>query len=158
MFVPQDFSSETDAFCEVLRIGGLAAALDFLNERTGYRFTFIYKCEPPFARRVLVYDRTSQYISSRDLVPLSQTFFELMVTEPVFATADGLLDERSCLHPARMHFRGFCGIQLRYDDGRLYGWLAHAHPGAMEVPHQETDFLQQVGAPLMQVLEPLALP
>lgn len=153
MSVPPDFSPEVDAFCEVLRIGGLAVALDFLNERTGYRFTFIYKCELPYARRVFVYDRASLYISSRDLVPVSQTFFELMLTEPVFATADGLHDERTCQHPGRTHFRGFCGVQLRHDDGRLYGWLAHAHPGAMEVPPQEAAFLQRVGTPLMQLLQ-----
>jgi hypothetical protein len=139
-------------------VGGLGAALDFLNTRTGYRFTFIYKSEPPFARRVLVHDRQSLYISSRDPVPVTQTFFEFMLAEPVFATADGLLDGRSCHHPARTHFRGFCGIQLRHADGRLYGWLAHASPGALAVPEQEAGFLQLVAEPLMQVLETLALP
>jgi hypothetical protein len=93
--------AELDAFSEVLLVGGLGAALDFLNTRTDYRFTFIYKSEPPFARRVMVHDRESLYISSRDPVPVAQTFFEFMLTEPVFSTADGLLDERSCRHPAR---------------------------------------------------------
>lgn len=134
-------------------VGGLGAALDFLNTRTGYRFTFIYKAEPGFARRVLVHDRESLYISSRDPVPVTQTFFEFMLTEPVFVTADGLLDERSCQHPARTHFRGFCGILLLHADRQHYGWLAHAHPGPAPVPAGALDFLQLVAPRLMQVLE-----
>lgn len=139
-------------------VGGLGAALDFLNTRTDYRFTFIYKSEPGFARRVLVHDRASLYISSRDPVPVTQTFFEFMLSEPAFATEDGLVDERTCRHPARAHFRGFCGVQLRCPDGRLYGWLAHASPGAVPVPAQETGFLHLVAVPLMQHLETLAPP
>ncbi|MDP3607390.1 MAG: hypothetical protein Q8R59_16795 [Polaromonas sp.] len=151
-------AAEVDSFKEVLLVGGLGAALDFLNTRTDYRFTFIYKSEPPFARRVLVHDREFLYISSRDSVPVTQTFFEFMLSEPAYATADGVLDERSCRHPGRTHFRGFCGIQLFYADGRHYGWLAHASPGALAVPEHETGFLQLAAVPLMQVLETLALP
>ena len=146
------WAAEADSFNEVLLVGGLGAALDFLNTRTDYRFTFIYKSEPPFARRVLVHDRESLYISSRDLVPVTQTFFEFMLGERAFATADGVLDERSCRHPARTHFRGFCGIQLLYPDGRHYGWLAHASPGAAPVPAHETAFLHHAAAPLLRAL------
>ena len=152
------FAAEIDSFKEVLLVGGLAAALDFLNTRTGYRFTFIYKSEPPHARRVMVHDRDLLYIPSRDLVSITQPFFECMLTEPVFATADSLVDERSCLPPARTHFRGFCGIQLLYADGRHFGWLAHASPGALAVPEHETGFLQLAAVPLMQVLETLTVP
>ncbi len=151
-------AAELDSFSEVLLVGGLGAALDFLNTRTDYRLTFIYKSEPPFARRIMVHDRESLYISSRDRVPVTQTFFEFMLSEPAFATADGLLDERSCRHPARSHFRGFCGIQLFHADGRHYCWLAHASPGAVAVPEHETGFLQEIAAPLMQVLETMSLP
>jgi len=147
------FAAEIDSFKEVLLVGGLEASLDFLNTRTDYRFTFIYKSEPPHARRVMVHDRELLYIPSRDLVPIAQTFFEFMLTEPVFATADGVADERSCLHPARTHFRGFCGIQLLYADGRHFGWLAHASPGPVLVPAGEIDFLHLVAPVLMQVLE-----
>lgn len=158
--VPASFparAAEADAFSEVLLVGGLGAALDFLNTRTDYRFTFIYRSELPFARRVLVHDRESLYISSRDLVPVTQTFFEFMLTEPAFATADGLLDERSHRHPGRMHFRGFCGIQLHGADGRHYGWLAHASPSAVAVPEHEIGFLLLAAVPLMQVLETMTL-
>jgi hypothetical protein len=151
-------AAELDAFSEVLLVGGLGAALDFLNTRTDYRFTFVYKSEPSFARRILVHDRESLYISSRDPVPVTQTFFEFMLSEPVFATADGLLDQRSCRHPARTHFRGFCGVQLRHPDGRHYGWLAHASPGPLAIPEHEAGFLQLIAVPLMQVLETLPLP
>lgn len=147
------FSAEFESFKEVLLVGGLEAALDFLNTRTAYRFTFIYKSELPQARRVMVHDRECLYIPSRDLVPVTQTFFEFMLTEPAFATVDGLVDERSCQHPARTHFRGFCGIRLLHADGRHFGWLAHAHPGPAPVPAGETDFLHLVAPVLMQVLE-----
>lgn len=151
-------AAEVESFRDVLLVGGLGVALDFLNTRTGYRFTFVYKSEPGFARRVMVHDRESLYISSRDPVPVTQTFFEFMLTEPAFSTADGLLDPRSCQHPARTHFRGFCGVRLLYADGRHYGWLAHASPGAVAVPEHETDFLHLAAVPLMQVLETLAMP
>ena len=44
-------AAEVDSFREALLVGGLGVALDFLNTRTGYRFTFVYKSEPGFARR-----------------------------------------------------------------------------------------------------------
>ncbi|GAB3476399.1 hypothetical protein [Polaromonas eurypsychrophila] len=144
---------EVDSFSKVLLVGGLGVALDFLNTRTGYRFTFIYKCELPHARRVMVHDRELLYIPSRDLVPVTQTFFEFMLIEPVFVTADGLVDERCCVHPGRKHFRGFCGIQLFHSDGRHFGWLAHANPGPVPVPTGEVEFLHLVAPVLMQVLE-----
>lgn len=147
------FAAEIDSFKEVLFVGGLEAALDFLNTRTGYRFTFVYKYEPPHARRVMVHDRDLLFIPSRDLVPVTQTFFEFMLIAPVFATADGLVDERCCLHPGRKHFRGFCGIQLFYADGRHFGWLAHANPGPVPVPAGEVEFLHLVAPILMQTLE-----
>lgn len=147
------FAAEIDAFNEVLLVGGLEAALDFLNTRTAYRFTFIYKSELPHARRVMVHDSESLYIPSRDLVPVTQTFFEFMLTEPVFVTTDGLVDERSCLHPARTHFRGFCGIQLLHTEGRHFGWLAHANADPVLVPAGEVDFLHLVAPLLMRVLE-----
>jgi hypothetical protein len=152
------WAAEIDSFTDVLLVGGLGAALDFLNNRTAYRFTFVYKSEPPFARRILVHDRESLYISSRDLVPVTQTFFEFMLSEAVFATADGLLDERSCRHPARTHFRGFCGVRMFHADGRHFGWLAHASPGALALVEHEAGFLQLAAVPLMQVLETLPLP
>lgn len=147
------FAAEIDAFKEMLLVGGLGAALDFLNMRTAYRFTFIYKSEPPFARRVLVHDREFLYIPSRERVPVTQTFFEFMLTEPVFATADGLHDERTAQHPGRTHFRGFCGIQLLHADGRHYGWLAHAHPSPVPVPTGEIEFLQLVAPIVIEALE-----
>ncbi|MBA3592767.1 MAG: hypothetical protein H0W47_03075 [Polaromonas sp.] len=157
-FPASAFDAEIDAFKEVLLVGGLGAALDFLNTRTDYRFTFIYKSEPPFARRVLVHDRELLYIPSRERVPVEQTFFNFMLTEPVFVTADGLRDERSCQHPGRAHFRGFCGVQLLHSDGRHYGWLAHANPGALAIAEHEAGFLRLVAVPLMHQLEAMTLP
>lgn len=146
------FSAEIDAFEETLAVGGVVAALDFLNTRTDYRFTFLYKYEPPSARRILVYDRDALYISGRERVPISHTHFEFLITEATFATRDSMLDARCNLHPSVRHFRGFCGIQLRHADGQLYGWLAHASPQAMAVPAHEAEFLQLIAPALMKVL------
>ena len=147
-----DFSAEIDAFEETLVVGGVGAALDFLNTRTDYRFTFVYQYEPPSARRILVYDRDALYISGRERVPISHTHFEFLTTEATFATGDSMLDERCNLHPSVHHFRGFCGIQLRHADGQLYGWLAHASPDATAVPTHESGFLQLIASALMKVL------
>lgn len=146
------FSVDIDAFEATLVVGGLGAALDFLNTRTAYRFTFLYKYEPPSARRILVYDRDALYISGRERVPISHTHFEFLMTEATFETGDSTLDERCNLHPSVRHFRGFCGIQLRHADGQLYGWLAHASPEAMAVPAHESGFLQLIAPALMKVL------
>ncbi len=145
-------AAEIGAFEETLGVGGVGAALDFLNTRTGYRFTFLYQCESPLARRILVHDRDMLYISGRELVPIAHTHFEFLLNEATFATGDSMLDERCKLHPSARHFRGFCGIQLRHADGPLYGWLAHASPDAMPVPADEAGFLQRVAPALMKVL------
>lgn len=146
------FSAEIDAFEETLGVGGVGAALDFLNTRTAYRFTFLYQYHPPSARRILVYDRDALYISGREQVPISQTHFAFLLTEATFATENSMLDERCSLHPSARHFKGFCGIQLRHADGRLYGWLAHASPDAVAVPPDETGFLQLIAPALVKVL------
>lgn len=147
-----DFSADIEMFTETLSVGGLGTALDFLNTRTAYRFTSIYKAEAPSARRILVHDRSLQHVPSRELVPLAHTFFDLMRTGPSFATADGLLDERSCQHPGRWHFRGFCGVQIRHPDGRHYGWLAHLDPEPRPVPEGEVAFLAAVSGLLIPAL------
>jgi len=146
------FSAEIDAFEETLGVGGLGVALDFLNTRTAYRFTFLYQYEPPSARRILVCDRDALYISGREQVPILQTHFEFLLTEATFATENSMLDERCNLHPCARHFRGFCGIQLRHADGRLYGWLAHASPDPVAVPLNEAGFLQLIAPALVNVL------
>ncbi len=158
MSFPAALSPEIDAFHAVLGKDGLAAALGFLNARSPYRFTFIYKSEPPLARRILVHDRETLHAVSRELVPISQTYFEFMRTAPTFATRDGLLDELGRLEPGSRPFRGFCGIQLLHADGRHYGWLAHANPGFAVVPHHEIEFLRRVAVSLMRSLETLAVP
>ncbi|MEO6017671.1 MAG: hypothetical protein ABIP46_10465 [Polaromonas sp.] len=147
-----DFSADEAMFLETLSVGGLATALDFLNTRTSYRFTSVYKAELPSVRRILVHDRSALNVPSREMVPVSQTFFDFMLTEPSFATADGLIDERSCQHPGRMHFRGFCGVRIHAPDGRHYGWLSHFDPQPQTVPEGEVQFLTKVSGLLIPAL------
>lgn len=153
MLIAEQKSAEIQAFQDVLNIGDLGVALDFLNERTGYRFTVVYKSEPPLAKRIYVHDRDADYTPGLDRVLVEDSFFALMV--PVFTSADAVQDPRCQLLRSSRLFLGVCGVQLFYADGRHYGWLAHGSPHAMPVPEGEIEFLQQAAPFLMQVVEVL---
>jgi hypothetical protein len=111
-----------------LRDGGPAGALEFLNARTRYRFTGIYRADPPFLRNVFLYDRENPAIgaTSGAVTTIDQTYCGIVVAnEDQFATGDAGLDPRLTEHPARGSVISYAGVPLRLTSGRAWGTLCH---------------------------------
>ena len=125
------------------------AALRFLNARTRFRFTGIYRVEPPLLRNVHLYDRENPGVNlSGDVSRLEETFCAIVWREDrPFASRDSLTDARVAEHAAREHVQSYCGIPVRDASGRIQGTLCHFDVRPRLVPRSEIALLELV-APL----------
>ena len=73
---PTDAIAAIVAGCEnCLREAGIIGALRFLNGRTRYRYTGLYRAEPPLLRNVQLFDRENPTLNvSGEVKPLQQTY------------------------------------------------------------------------------------
>ena len=133
-----------------LRAGGMVAALRYLNARTRFRFTGVYRADPPVLRNLYLFDRENPALNvCGDVVPLTGTYCAIAYgdNEP-FTTDDAQRDERLRAHPARESVLSYCGVPLRDDRGRAWGTLCHydVRPRLLSLP--ERHVLEDV-APLL---------
>jgi len=112
---------------ERLNEGGPLAALEFLNERTHYRFTGIYRVEPPLLRNVFLVDRENPTLNvSGATSVLDGTYCSIVfTTSKPFATVDASRDTRLADHAARESVISYSGVVLRDAGGRPWGTLCH---------------------------------
>jgi hypothetical protein len=110
-----------------LRERGVLAALELLNARTRFRFTGIYRAEPPLLRNVFLVDRENPTINvSGAVCPLDETYCAITCArESAFTTRDAAHDARLVGHPARDSVISYAGIPLRLAGGRAWGTLCH---------------------------------
>jgi GAF domain-containing protein len=108
--------------------GGPAGALEFLNARTRYRFTAIYRADPPFLRNIFLYDRENPALTltSGAVSAIDDTYCGIVLAnEAEFATSDSALDARLAAHPSRASVISYAGVPLRLGSGRAWGTLCH---------------------------------
>ncbi|HEX8850473.1 MAG TPA: GAF domain-containing protein [Gemmatimonadaceae bacterium] len=110
-----------------LREGGVPAALEMLNARTRFRFTGIYRAEPPLLRNVFLVDRENPTVRVCGAVcPLDETYCAITCArEAAFMTHDATRDARLGDHPARDSVISYAGVPLRLAGGRAWGTLCH---------------------------------
>lgn len=122
--VPAPFRAE---FLAALRRSGLYAALALLNGRTRYRFTGIYRVDPPLLRNLRLYDRENPSLElGGDISTLDETYCHIVYhTEDCFATDDAARDERLRTHPARASVLCYLGAPVHDPAGRTWGTLCH---------------------------------
>jgi hypothetical protein len=107
---------------------GATGALEFLNARTRYRFTGIYRAEPPFLRNVFLYDRENPLLTltSGAVTAIDDTYCGIVVANELeFATGDAGNDPRLTAHPARASVISYAGVPPRLASGRAWGTLCH---------------------------------
>lgn len=112
---------------QLLSTDGPLAALRFLNERTRFRFTGVYRAEPPLLRNVHLYDRENPTLNvSGDVSRLDDTYCAIVWGgDRPFATADAPLDTRLVAHASRESIRSYCGVPIRHESGSVFGTLCH---------------------------------
>lgn len=124
---PRPHNKAHDAFRAVLTSVGMCGALGFLNARTRYRFTGIYRADPPVLRNVYLFDRENPSLSlGGDVVPLDNTYCGIVAaTSTPFLAVDATMDPRLSAHPARDSVVSYAGVPVRSADGRIFGTLCH---------------------------------
>ena len=110
-----------------LRQRGVLAALEALNARTRFRFTGVYRAEPPQLRNIFLVDRENPTVSlSGAVCPLDETYCAITCArEAAFTTSDAPRDARLVGHAARDSVISYAGVPLRRADGRAWGTLCH---------------------------------
>lgn len=147
---PTDAISAIVAGCEnCLRDAGIIGALRFLNGRTRYRYTGLYRAEPPLLRNVQLFDRENPTLNvSGEVKPLQQTYCGIVQeTNDKLQIADALEDAHLAAHPAREAVLSYCGVPIRVENGLPWGTLCHYDVRPRLLSAQESRILE-AAAPL----------
>ena len=133
----------------VLIDGGARAALERLNARARFRFTGVYRADPPLLRNVYLVDRENPALDvSGAVCPLDETYCAITCArEAAFATRDAQRDARLVAHPARDSVISYSGVPLRLENGRAWGTLCHFDLRPRLLPRAEQVILE-AAAPL----------
>ena len=129
---------------------GMHAALGLLNARTRYRFTGLYRVEPPLLRNLHLYDRENPALDvCGDIALLEDTYCVIpAVLALPFATPDAQADARLATHTKRGTVLSYLGVPIRGIDGRVRGTLCHFDCRPRLLPDGEAELLARV-APLL---------
>jgi GAF domain-containing protein len=140
--------SELAALQHALDEHGLHAALAYLNSRTPFRFTGVYRFDAATLRNLCLFDRWSPDSTQGEDAPLPETFCAIVRRHPEgLEVDDGRTDERfpwMADNPVVC----YCGTLLRGEDGVPYGTLCHFDVQRCQRSQQELALLQ-AAAPLV---------
>jgi signal transduction histidine kinase/CheY-like chemotaxis protein len=140
-------------FERILRAQGVHEALRFLNSRTAYRFTGVYRFDPPTLRSVLLLDADTASVTRGDDAPMEATYCSIVgATERAFTTEDATRDDRLRTHPARDAVLSYTGVLLRGGDGAPFGTLCHFDFVPCDVPVREVALMEAVAPSIMRAL------
>ena len=126
-----------------LEQGGIAAAVALLNGRTRFRYTGVYRAEPPDLRNVYLYDRENPTLNvSGATTPIETTYCSITcATDAPFTTSDARDDAGLANHPARESVISYGGVPLRHPGGRAWGTLCHFDVRPRLLPPLELEVL-----------------
>jgi GAF domain-containing protein len=139
------------------RLAGIRAALALLNARTRFRFTGVYRLDPPLLRNVYLYDRENPSLNvSGDINTLRETYCSIVAeSSGPFDTEDATRDSRLVDHPARSTVVSYLGVPIRGADGRVWGTLCHFDSRRRLIPLEEVPVLEWVARSLTNSLDDL---
>jgi GAF domain-containing protein len=137
-------------FERVLTLSGIHGALRFLNARTRFRFTGVYRADPPLLRNLHLFDRENPTLNvSGNVSPLADTYCAITcATDWPFSTPDAPRDARLTGHAALNSVLCYAGVPIRLDGGCVFGTLCHFDVRPRLIPPGELTVLERV-APLV---------
>lgn len=135
---------------EVLRRAGMRAMLERLNARTRFRFTGVYRVDPPWLRNIHLFDRENPAIDNSGTTnPLEIGYCGLVCESgKSFVTRNAGRDPRLASHPARTSMIAYGGVPLRLSGSGPWGTLCHYDLRPRIMPRGEIAVLE-VMAPLV---------
>lgn len=145
-------SLDQQLFSAAIEAGGLDEGLKFLNARTAYRYTAIYRFEGSLMRNVHLYDRLGQDSPSLQAVPLGDSFCQFVMAEDGFSTSDSGKDERLEGHIYKGVLNSYFGLPLLREPGTIYGTFCHFDFDPKNIADSEIPFLEALMPQLVQHL------
>jgi hypothetical protein len=146
---PPGLDLSLNQFRLALQNGGLHGALAFLNSRTSFRYTAVYRLDGQMMRNICLYDRRGEDALALSEIPLGDSFCQFVMRDNGFSTADSSQDERLLGHPYRGILHAYYGLPLSRHMGTLYGTFCHFDPEPMLLPDSEIALLESVSPLLM---------
>jgi len=133
--------------------GGLYGALRYLNARTAFRYTAIYRLDGQMMRNIHVYDRLGESPSSLSEVPLGDSFCQFVMRDNGFSTVNSANDARLLGHPYQGVLNSYFGLPLSRKAGTIFGTFCHFDVEPMVIPDSEIPLLEAVSPVLMDQLD-----
>ncbi len=141
--------TELDDFQTVIDAGGLDAALAYLNSRTDFRYTAIYRLQGGMMRNICLFDRRGEDVSNLTEVPLGDSFCQFVIRDDGFRTANSADDARLDGHVYQGVLNSYFGLPLSSQPGTIYGTLCHFDFDPKQIADSEVPFLESVRPLLM---------
>lgn len=137
-------------FEQCLQKNGVIGALAFLNERTRFRFTGLYRVVPPKLHNVSLFDRENPSLNVSGAVrELVDSYCSIVCDSGAPLTIDDSVnDSRVAHHPKRDAIQSYAGVPVRQTGGRVLGSLCHFDGRPRLLPPGELAVLTSV-APLL---------
>jgi GAF domain-containing protein len=138
----------------LLRHDGVRGVLAALNERTRFRFTGVYRLDPPMLRNICLFDRENPTLClAGDINTLAETYCAITgATAHPLVIADAPTDDRVVGHAARRSVQSYVGVPVRRADGSAWGTLCHFDGRPRLAPDGEVAVLERAAALLVVVL------
>lgn len=133
-----------DEVVSLLSTRGAHGALAFLNDRTRFRFTALYRIEGPVLRNIELFDRENPTLSlGGEICPVEESYCAFVAaTSIAFTTTDSRNDHRLGGHAKRDCVLSYAGVPIRHPDGRISGTLCHYDVRPRLVPDGEVPLLE----------------
>lgn len=124
----------------------MSAAIGLLNARTRFRYTGVYRAEPPDLQNLCLFDRENPTLNvSGDVHPIEATYCSIVcATGQPFGTPDAPADPRLRGHAALETVLSYVGVPLRRPSGVPWGVLCHWDPRPRLLPPREGEVLTAV--------------
>ena len=155
---PAGRSASTDGACAectaIIATHGVRHAIEFLNARTRFRFTGVFRLDPPHLSNLFLFDRENPDMNcSGEVTPLEDTYCALACENGSFETGDSMADARLAHHSARSTVISYAGVPIRLSDGQVWGTLCHYDVRPRLLPQGERLVLESMGPLLVESMQ-----
>ena len=135
---------DLQTFTSILRAGGPAAALAYLNEAVPHRYSAIYRMDGSKLENLFLHDKQGELRPEfLAVVPFEVSFCQFVLRDGSFRTDDSAKDARLDGHPYQGVMVCYHGTPLVDLRGELMGTLCHFDVSAHGLDDAEFELLQQ---------------
>ena len=132
---------------------GLAAGMEFLNQRVPHRFTGVYRLNARILSSVALFDKLGDALPHPlKKLPLDDSFCQFVLTDGSFVTGDSGRDPRLKGHRYQGVLNSYVGLPLTGPGDDLQGTLCHFDFAQRTLPEAELGFLRQAALLLARYL------